>query len=131
MSERPSPYLVYSPDRLAEAAQDVQARLTLAEHNLQRALARQQQAEAATARVRRLLERAQGDQRLIQALLKEKEKSSAEKEGAPVLRDKEETGQCVSTMLRPEPAPLAAPEAPLAALAWLLPLLLLYQEGLE
>ena len=110
MSERQSPYLAYSPERLAQAAQELEARITLAEHNLQRACARQQQAEVACQAVRRLLERARADQRLIEALLKEKETLFEEKEGEPVLRDKEETGESVTTMLcADEPRPVPRP----------------------
>lgn len=60
-------------ERLQSAAKEVAFRVVLAERNFQRVLARQQQAEAATLRVRRLRDRARGDLRLIAALLEEKE----------------------------------------------------------
>jgi hypothetical protein len=81
MSERQAPYLTYDDTRLFQAQREVQARVQLAERCLETALAREQQAQAATVSVRRYLARAKSDERLIAAILKERQNLFEEEEG--------------------------------------------------
>lgn len=100
-----SPYPAYSDERLLRAREHVRARVLLAERNLERVLAHEEQAQAATVSVRQHLARAKGDERLIAAILSERENIFQEEEGERILLDKGDVGHCLYSMPCPESSP--------------------------